>query len=153
VVDAKRLLLGEHRADDGVDRARALEVVAERLFEDDADIRRVEPGRAEVGADDREELGLVARNMTTTSAAAAAAAGTRREPCLQPRVVGGLREIDRQVVQQRREARELVVARPLGVVDFGKALLQPGAVASSDSCWRETARMRPPSGSLPCRHA
>jgi iron(III) transport system substrate-binding protein len=39
-----------------------------------------------------------------------------------------LREVEAQVVEEGGEAIELVVARPLGVLDFVEALLQPGAI-------------------------
>jgi len=53
--------------------------------------------------------------MTTTSAGAAL-------------VVAALREVEAQVVEEGGEAIELVVARPLGVLDLVEALLQPGAI-------------------------
>ena len=56
VVDAVFLRLAEHRADDAVDPLRARQVVAERLLEDDADVRPVQAGGAELGADDREQI-------------------------------------------------------------------------------------------------
>ena len=75
VVDAERLLLAEHRAHDAVDLARARQVVAERLLEHDPDRVAVQAGGAELGADRREQVGAVARYITTH-------VGRRRRPTL-----------------------------------------------------------------------
>jgi hypothetical protein len=50
------------------------------------------------------------------------------EPLLQAGVVLGLRQVHAPVVQQLREARELVVARPLGRIDLAELVLDEGAV-------------------------
>ena len=106
---------------------RARQVVAERLLEDDADVRPVQAGRAELGADDREQV-RAGGEEHDDDVGRRSAADRRREPVLEPRVVARLREIEAQVVEQGGEAIELVVARALGVFDFGEAVLDPGAV-------------------------
>jgi hypothetical protein len=122
VVDAQRLRLGEHRAHDAVDLERARQVVAERLLEHHAHLRAVQADGAELLADDREQIG--AGGQVEHDGVGA----TRVQPVLEAGVVLGLRQVHAPVVQQLGEARELLVARPLGRLDLGEALADEGAV-------------------------
>ena len=125
VVDAKGLLLAEDRAHHAVDLLRACQVVAERLFEHDPKARPVQADRTELLADAREEQRAGREVQHHGIGRAARALG---QPRLQGAVVLGLREVDTAIVHKPREARELVVARPLGAFHFLEALLEPCAV-------------------------
>ena len=122
VVDAEGLLLAEHRADDAVDLARAGEVVAERLLEHEAHVRTVQAGRADLRAHGGEEVGA-GREVHHDDVG-----GAGLQPGRERGVVGRVRKIDSLVVEEGREAGELVVGRPLGAFDLVKSIPQPGAV-------------------------
>ena len=92
----------------------------------------VQAGRAELRADDRKQrrAGRQVQHHGVGAAAGAALGGGRLEqPALQAGVVLGPRQVHAAVVQQRGEAVELLVARPLGAVDLAEALADQLAVA------------------------
>jgi hypothetical protein len=122
VVDPERLPLLEHGPDDAVDLLRAGEVVAERLFQHDADVRAVEARRAELLADRGKQVR--ARREVQHGGVGAA----RIDPVLQAAVVVGPGEIHAAVVQQLGEVREFLVARALGALDLDEALADEVAV-------------------------
>ena len=109
-------------AHDAVDLLGAREVVAERLLEHDADLRPVQADGAELLHDLREEV-RAGREEQHHGVGVA-----RLDPLLQPGVVLRVREVHAAVVQQFGEARELLVARPLGAFDLDEAFLDEGAV-------------------------
>ena len=112
----------EDRAHHAVDLLRAGQVVAERLLEHDAHVRAVQAGVAELLADLREQVRAGGQEQHHGVGAALV------DPVLQAGVVLGLRQVHAAVVQQFGEAREFLVARPLGALDLDEALLDEGAV-------------------------
>ena len=135
---------------DAVDLLRARQVVAERLLEHDAHVRAVQPGGAELLAD----LPGTGAGWWRGTAPRSSALRARVEPVASAGVVLGLRQVHAQVVQQRGEARELLVARAAW------RTRRPGSAPAARRGSRRRsarrarrARMRPPAGSLPWRKA
>ena len=149
VVDAERLLLAEHRAHDAVDLARARQVVAERLLEHDANLRPVQAGGAELRADGGEEVGA-GREVHHHDVGG--------PPLLEP---GLQRARSRRPARGRRAGSG--AGRRSGRTPRRSAasrLRPPGSAPSARrgrprrrAPGATTARMRPPSGSLPWRKA
>jgi hypothetical protein len=122
VVDAEGLLLAEHRAHHAVDLLRAGEIVTQRLFQHHAHVRAIETGGAELLADHREEV----RAGGQVQHGRVGAAGV--QPGLQAGIVLGLGQVHAAVVQQLREALELVFIRALGGLHLDKPLADEAAV-------------------------
>ena len=113
----------------------------------------VQAGRAELGADRREEV-RAGRQVHHQHVGRRLPADVPASQAFSSRVAVGLRQVEAQVVQQAGEARELLVGGSLGALDLLEALLQPGAVrVVAHRPGARRARIRPPSGSLPWRKA
>ena len=151
VVDAEDLLLGEDAAHARLIARLRGQVVAQRLFQHDARVRRRSARRrASCSQTTVNSAGAVARYITTVSASRSSQPA-RAGRC----VVARLRQVHAQVVQQRGEARELLGARAAWrVVDLVEARADQLAVLRRRCrSSRATPMMRPPSGSVPWRKA